>query len=62
MLKKDVALTNEILRKRYKNNFDLANHAIKLAQDIMVDGKSVTLLEIMDMLNVESLFPAVSGN
>jgi hypothetical protein len=62
MVKKDNALTNENIKKKYKNNFELANHAIKMAQDIMVDGKSVTLMEIMDMLNVESLLPVPSGN
>jgi len=61
MLKKENVLTNEILRKKFKNNFELANHAIKMAQDIMLDNKSVTLTEIVDMLNVECLLPTSSS-
>jgi DNA-directed RNA polymerase subunit omega len=34
-----VALTNEILAKKFKNNFDLVNYAIQLAENMIITGR-----------------------
>ena len=41
------ALTNEILRKKFKNNFNLCNFAINIGQSIIMSGTQVTLGEVL---------------
>ena len=46
-------LTTERLKKRYKNNFELANHAIKIARENYHEEKSMTLKEVIRYLELE---------
>lgn len=39
MDKKFISLTSEELKSRYKNNFDLVNYAIKLAENMIKSGR-----------------------
>ena len=39
MDKKNHPLTNEILAKKFKNNFELVNYAIKLAENMIKTGR-----------------------
>ncbi len=41
------ALTTEILRKKFKNNFDLCNFSINIARNIILGGTQATLSEIL---------------
>lgn len=41
-------LTNEILRKKFKNNFDLCNLAIQVGKNMILGGTQATLGEILD--------------
>ena len=43
-------LTNEDIKDLFDNNFTLANYAISLAKEQMAKGESVTLMEILKML------------
>ncbi len=43
-------LTNERLRHKFKNNFDLANYGIKLAKEKIEHEQSATLNQIMQEL------------
>ncbi len=47
-------LTNEEIRKNFKNNFDLANHAIKIARNLVLTGKPFTLKAIMEELKKQT--------
>lgn len=37
--KAQIYFTNEILSKKFKSNFDLVNHAIKLAENMIQTGR-----------------------
>jgi hypothetical protein len=39
MEKKNVSLTNEVLAKKFKNNFELVNYAIQLAENMIHTGR-----------------------
>jgi hypothetical protein len=41
-------LTNERLRKKFKNNFDLCNFSINIARNIILSGTQADLSEILD--------------
>lgn len=40
-------LTNEKLRKKFKNNFDLCNFSINIARNIILGGTHATLDELL---------------
>ena len=41
------SLTNEALRKKFKNNFDLCNFAINIGRNIILSGTQTSLGEIL---------------
>ncbi len=41
------SLTNEQLRKKFKNNFDLCNFAIGIARDVILSGTQASLSDIL---------------
>ena len=41
-------LTNEIIRKKFKNNFDLCNLAIQIGRNMIVGGAPATLDDILE--------------
>lgn len=41
------SLTTEIIRKKFKNNFDLCNFAINIARNMITGGTPTTLNEIL---------------
>ncbi|NGX56974.1 MAG: hypothetical protein K1060chlam5_01230 [Candidatus Anoxychlamydiales bacterium] len=43
-------LTNEKLKYKFLNNFDLANFGIKYARNKIVNDEQVTLKEVLHML------------
>lgn len=45
------AFTTEEIRKKFKNNFDLCNYAINIARNILMSGQSLTLDEILEVIN-----------
>ncbi|HSX10774.1 MAG TPA: hypothetical protein VLF94_03540 [Chlamydiales bacterium] len=45
------ALTNEKIRKKFKNNFDLCNFAINIARTAILSGTQATLDEFLVMIN-----------
>ena len=45
-------MTTEIIRKKFKNNFDLCNFAIEIGRNMIMSGTPATLDEILD--NVEA--------
>ncbi len=49
------ALTTEILRKKFKNNFDLCNFAISIGQgEILNNPESMTLRKILDTVDIRA--------
>lgn len=44
------SLTTEVLRKKFKNNFDLCNFSINIARNIIVGGTQVSLGELLQMI------------
>ena len=44
------ALTTEVLRKKFKNNFDLCNFSINVARNVILSGQQATLDEIIDII------------
>lgn len=53
MLSKEASLTNEKLRKKFKNNFELANHAIKIARENLREDNYLSLSDIIDDMLIE---------
>lgn len=51
---KEIDLTNEKLKKIYKNNFELANHAIEIAEK-MIGTEDFCLECVLDDLMQETL-------
>ena len=51
-MEKEEYLTNERLRGKFDNNFDLSNYAISLARDYMEKEEPRDLKQIMDELVV----------
>ena len=49
-MKKTTFLTNERLKYKFKNFFDLVNEGILIAKQIIAKEKSITLKEVMDDL------------
>ncbi len=49
-MKKIVYLTNERLKYKFENFFDLANYGIKIAKEIIAHKECVTLKEVIDDL------------
>ena len=44
-------LTTELLRKKFKNNFDLCNFAIELARETILSGQQITLQESLKLVD-----------
>ncbi|MBX7066094.1 MAG: hypothetical protein K1X28_02575 [Parachlamydiales bacterium] len=44
------SLTNETLRKKFKNNFDLCNFSINIARNILMSGTQATLGQILHQI------------
>jgi hypothetical protein len=44
-------LTTEIIRKKFKNNFDLCNFAINVARGIIMGGQPATLEELLFIID-----------
>jgi hypothetical protein len=47
MRKGQSTLTNEVLKGLFKNNFDLANHAIRLARHYVKSGHEISIDSIL---------------
>jgi len=46
-----VDLTTEVLRKKFKNNFDLCNFSINLARNVILSGQQITLQEALVLVD-----------
>lgn len=44
-------LTNERLRKKFKNNFDLCNFSINIARNLILSGEQRTLGQLLYEVN-----------
>jgi len=44
-------LTTEVIRKKFKNNFDLCNFAISVARGIILGGQPATLEELLIIID-----------
>jgi len=47
-------LTTELLRKKFKNNFDLCNFSIEIARNMIANGDQVNLQDTLDMVEARS--------
>ena len=45
---KSEALTTEIVRKKFKNNFDLCAFSIQIGRNMILSGQPATLMQILD--------------
>lgn len=45
------SLTNEKIRKKFKNNFDLCNFAINIGRNIIMSGTQITLDELLVLID-----------
>ena len=45
------SLTTELLRKKFKNNFDLCNYSIQVARNMILGGQYSTLTQILDAID-----------
>jgi hypothetical protein len=43
-------LTTEVIRKKFKNNFDLCNFAINVARGVIMGGQAATLEELLAII------------
>lgn len=43
-------LTNERIRKKFKNNFDLCNFSINIARTMIMSGSQLTLDELLHVI------------
>ena len=44
-------LTTEVIREKFKNNFDLCNFAINVSRGIIMGGQSATLGELLSIID-----------
>lgn len=44
-------LTTELVRKKFKNNFDLCNFAINVARNVIMGGQQATLEELLVIID-----------
>jgi hypothetical protein len=44
-------LTTEVIRKKFKNNFDLCNFAINVARGVIMGGQAATLEELLAIIS-----------
>ncbi|HEX2583370.1 MAG TPA: hypothetical protein VHL30_04565 [Chlamydiales bacterium] len=44
-------LTTELVRKKFKNNFDLCNFAISVARSVILGGQQATLEELLFIID-----------
>jgi hypothetical protein len=51
------SLTNERIRKKFKNNFDLCNFAINIARNIIMSGTQATLDELLATIEMRASEP-----
>ena len=47
-------LTTEIIRKKFKNNFDLCNFAINVARGVIMGGQPATLEELLIIIEARA--------
>ena len=47
-------LTTELIRKKFKNNFDLCNFAINVARGVIMGGQQATLEELLDIIDLRA--------
>lgn len=57
----DTSLTNEEIKKRFDSQFDLVNHLIHRAQDIIASGRGVSIDADSDNIAVNVVADTVSG-
>ena len=43
-------LTNEAIRKKFRNNFDLCNFSINIARNLILSGNQTSLQEVIDIV------------
>jgi hypothetical protein len=48
------SLTNEMLRKKFKNNFDLCNFGINIARNVILSGQQATLDELLVIIDARA--------
>jgi len=47
-------LTTELLRKKFKNNFDLCNFGINVARSVIMSGQQATLEELLAIIDARA--------
>ena len=47
-------LTTELIRKKFKNNFDLCNFAINVARGVIMGGQQATLEELLAIIDTRA--------
>ncbi len=47
-------LTTELIRKKFKNNFDLCNFAINVARGVIMGGQQATLEELLGIIDARA--------
>jgi hypothetical protein len=47
-------LTTELIRKKFKNNFDLCNFAINVARGVIMGGQQATLEELLVIIDARA--------
>jgi hypothetical protein len=48
------SLTTEVLRKKFKNNFDLCNFGINVARNVIMGGQQATIDEIIEIISIRA--------
>ncbi len=48
------SLTTELLRKKFKNNFDLCNFSISLARGVILSGQQTSLAEVLGVVDLRA--------
>jgi hypothetical protein len=47
-------LTTELIRKKFKNNFDLCNFAINVARGVIMGGQQATLEQLLAIIDARA--------
>jgi hypothetical protein len=56
------ALTTEILRKKFKNNFDLCNFGINIGRNAVLSHSHSSLAEILQEIGIRADEQNLTGN
>ena len=51
---KQELLTTELLRKKFKNNFDLCNFSINVARNVILSGQHSTITELLAIIMIRA--------